>query len=162
MHFFFSTNTLIKLKSCWLSVPQLHDPLSLLELEAQDGLRPDSLGNFSWIQFHLWPPSRQLEPRRHKGLSFTLNVRTPSSPDPYYHNNWPENGSGSGERERASELQLGLPFSLAESVNVCLCVALTRLTHVHTHFTWKVTECVEAHDTARPSSSSASKHNAWT
>lgn len=64
---------------------------------AQSSPRPDSLGNFIWIQFHLWPPSRQLEPRLHKRPSFTLNVRTPSSPDPYYHMNGAENGTGSKE-----------------------------------------------------------------
>lgn len=47
----------------------------------------ESLVNVSSIHFNLWPFSCQLEPRTHKGPSFTLNVRTSSSPDPYYHIN---------------------------------------------------------------------------
>lgn len=90
----------------------------------QSSPRPDSLGNFSWIQFHLWPLSRQLEPWLHKRPSFTLNVRTSSSPDPYYHMNGPENGTGSKERQRSEWVQakwlifraLGLPFLLTFSL----------------------------------------------
>lgn len=103
--------------------------------------RPDSLGNSSWIQFHLWPLSQQLGPQLHKRPSFTLNVRTPSSPDPYYHMNAPQNGTGSQretqEKTSPGKTSLFFFFELPKVIFYLspLCV-FSFLWHVNTRAEW--------------------------